>query len=204
MAFRFHTLGLYQSREWCWWLRYHEAGLIFRWEWRHPGMTWPCFESPWANIMSQQNCINNMRVSVGCVPVTDQCICGNSNFENGIRDCANQSCSAEDATAAVDYASGFCLKATGAPTTAAEPAPETTNTPPPPTTTAEPETTTTPTAASEPTSASAETATSETETSTASAATTETSSTVSRYYDTGRFHLQVAGLAGNCWLTNYS
>ncbi|KAI7778707.1 hypothetical protein LA080_001854 [Diaporthe eres] len=126
-----------------------------------------------------QNCVNNMRTSVGCVPVTDQCLCGNSAFENGIRDCANQACSAEDATAAVDYAGGFCLKATGATTTAAATTPETTNTPPPPTTTAEPETTTTPTTASEPTSVSAETVTSETETSAASAATTETSSTAS-------------------------
>ncbi|KAH8785256.1 hypothetical protein F5883DRAFT_534573 [Diaporthe sp. PMI_573] len=135
---------------------------------------------PWANITVQQNCVNNMRTSIGCVPVTDQCLCGNANFENGIRDCANQSCSAEDSAAVVQYASGFCLKATGTTAAAPETTPETAaTTPPAPTTTEEPETTTTPTTASEPTSVSAETATSETETATASAATTETSSTAS-------------------------
>ncbi|KAK2615560.1 hypothetical protein N8I77_002306 [Diaporthe amygdali] len=125
-----------------------------------------------------QNCVNNMRVSVGCVPVTDQCLCSNANFENGIRDCATQSCTEADVTAAMDYAGAFCLKATGTTTAAA--ATETTNTtPPPPTTTSESETTTTPTTATEPTSVTAETATSETESSTATTATTETSSTAS-------------------------
>lgn len=133
-----------------------------------------------ANIISQQNCVNNMRTSVGCVPVTDQCLCDNSAFENGIRDCANQACTAEDATAAVEYAGGFCLKATGATTPAAATTPEAT-TPPPPTSTAEPETTAAPTTASEPAPVSAQSVTSETETSTSSAATTETSSTVSSY-----------------------
>lgn len=127
-----------------------------------------------------QNCVNNMRTSVGCVPVTDQCLCGNAAFENGIRDCANQACSAEDAAAAVDFAGGFCLKATGTTAAAPETTPETTATPPPPpTTTAESETTTTPTTATEPTSVSAETTTSGPETPTASVATTQTSSTAS-------------------------
>ena len=60
-----------------------------------------------------------MRESTPCVPVTDECLCDNASFQDGIRDCANQACSASDATAAIDYASSFCLSVTGTASTTA-------------------------------------------------------------------------------------
>lgn len=202
MTIHSHRSSLDQRRKWGEWLGYPEACLVFQaWECWHLDIAWLCSEYTWADIVLQQNCVNNMRTSVGCVPVTDQCLCGNAAFEDGIRDCANQSCSAEDATAAVDYAGSFCLKATGTTAPAAATTPEPTNTtPPPPESTAETETTTTPTTATEPTSASAESVTSETETSTSSTATTEASSTVSRYCSRGRCDSHAAGHTVDCWL----
>ncbi|PSR89007.1 hypothetical protein BD289DRAFT_223433 [Coniella lustricola] len=50
-----------------------------------------------------------MDTTVGCVPVTSECLCSNSNFLYGIRDCAVSACTdAADATAAYSYASASC------------------------------------------------------------------------------------------------
>ncbi|ROV94013.1 hypothetical protein VSDG_06226 [Cytospora chrysosperma] len=118
-----------------------------------------------------QNCINNMRLSTPCVPVTDQCLCENTNFQAGIRDCATQACTAADATAAIDYANSFCVSALAVSTTAAatSEAPTTTDAP---TTTAADETTATPASSAEATSSAASSIA--TESSTTAAASTET------------------------------
>lgn len=123
------------------------------------------------NDCLQQNCINNMRLSTPCVPVTDQCLCENTNFQAGIRDCATQACTAADATAAIDYANSFCVSALAVSTTAAatSEAPTTTDAP---TTTAADETTATPASSAEATSSAASSIA--TESSTTAAASTET------------------------------
>ncbi|KAJ9156038.1 hypothetical protein NKR23_g1498 [Pleurostoma richardsiae] len=67
-----------------------------------------------------QTCINNMRNSaaslLGCTDNTqlDSCICSNSNFQFGVRDCAVQNCGADEAPAVTNYASSFCGTATAA------------------------------------------------------------------------------------------
>ncbi|KAF3760992.1 hypothetical protein M406DRAFT_353653 [Cryphonectria parasitica EP155] len=66
-----------------------------------------------------QQCIDNMDTTIGCVPVTSECLCSNTNFLYGIHDCADSACTnAADATAAYNFASSSCasvLAATSAP-----------------------------------------------------------------------------------------
>ncbi|ROV91380.1 hypothetical protein VMCG_09664 [Cytospora schulzeri] len=129
-----------------------------------------------------QNCINNMREGTPCVPVTDQCLCENTDFQAGIRDCATQACAAADADAAISYANSFCISATGVSSTAAATSEAATTTAP--TTTAAAETTTTPASSAETTSSpassiAAETSTSATSTETTSFSTSTTASSSS-------------------------
>jgi len=60
-----------------------------------------------------QTCIGNMQnqaSALGCSSSTDvACLCGNQNFRNGVRDCANQACgNAGDANSTISFGTSYC------------------------------------------------------------------------------------------------
>lgn len=70
-------------------------------------------EYPSPQTVKQQTCINNMLAVVpssGCASLDIICICVDSNFTLGVRDCANESCSsASDASDTITFIIAYCL-----------------------------------------------------------------------------------------------
>lgn len=61
--------------------------------------------------MVQQMCINNMNAKaseLGCSAGDSACLCTKVNYQYGIRDCTNEACPGEDASAAVSSALASC------------------------------------------------------------------------------------------------
>jgi hypothetical protein len=63
-----------------------------------------------ANNIDQNTCISNMLAlapSLGCPTANATCLCSNTDFGYGIRDCANEACGSE-AAAIIAYGVSYC------------------------------------------------------------------------------------------------
>ncbi|GKT51375.1 GPI-anchored CFEM domain protein ARB_01545 [Colletotrichum spaethianum] len=64
-------------------------------------------------------CVNNVIAKgFGCASGDNTCLCKQQDFVFGIRDCAAQSCAADETTKINDYVAGLCAISTTAPTQA--------------------------------------------------------------------------------------
>ncbi|KZL81952.1 cfem domain protein [Colletotrichum incanum] len=88
-------------------------------------------------------CVNNVIAKgFGCASGDNTCLCKQQDFVFGIRDCAAQSCAADETTKINDYVTGLCATATKAPPASTPPAsPPSVSNPPPPSTPAAQQTT---------------------------------------------------------------
>ncbi|KAK2062126.1 hypothetical protein LY76DRAFT_669970, partial [Colletotrichum caudatum] len=83
--------------------------------------------------LRQVACVNNVIAKgFGCASGDNTCLCKQQDFVFGVRDCAAQSCTADESTKANDYVSRLCATATRAPPASTPPpsAPATQPTPP--------------------------------------------------------------------------
>ncbi|EFQ34045.1 CFEM domain-containing protein [Colletotrichum graminicola M1.001] len=101
--------------------------------------------------LRQVACVNNVIAKgFGCASGDNTCLCKQQDFVFGVRDCAAQSCTADESTKANDYVAGLCATATRDPSASTPPpstpatqqstpstAPSSTTQPPPPATTAQ-------------------------------------------------------------------
>ncbi|KAK1997216.1 hypothetical protein LX36DRAFT_82624 [Colletotrichum falcatum] len=68
-------------------------------------------------------CVNNVIAKgFGCASGDNTCLCKQQDFVFGVRDCAAQSCTADESTKANDYVAGLCATATRAPPASTPPA----------------------------------------------------------------------------------